>query len=59
MPRYRHPRLQADLFKSAVPLVVEQKAPHRIVGDEDVREAVAIHIGKRHAHPLAHQRADS
>ena len=55
--RKRHAGLEADLLKRPVALIVEEEIAHRIVGDEDVREAVAIQIGERDAHAFADVRA--
>ncbi len=46
----RHAGLQTDLPKRAVALVVKEKAAHGVIRDEDVGEAVAVHIGESHPH---------
>ena len=54
-----HAREQADLREGAVPIVVVQKALHRVIGHIDVDEAVAVVVAERHAEALAWRRRDA
>ena len=51
--RQRHARRQRDLRERAVAVVAEEKIRLRVVGDEDVREAVAVVIRNRETHAFA------
>src|SRR6202021_4171180 len=42
---HRRPSRQSNFLEGAVPLVMEQKFDHGVVGDEDVRVAVPVEIG--------------
>ena len=51
--------MQTYLFESAIAPIVKQKIGHVVVADENVREAVIIVVGERHAHAAADVLADS
>ena len=50
---------EADLLKRSVAFIMKQEIAHRIVGDEDIGEAVAIHVREGDAHAFADMAADA
>src|SRR5205823_11939698 len=55
----RYSGVQRPLFECAVALVAKQKLFHPIVGDKDIREAVAIVVVESHAERFAFDGSDS
>src|SRR5207247_4961678 len=48
-----------DVFKGAVAFVVIERLAHAVVGDEDIRPAIVVKIGKGDAEGLAIRVSDS
>ena len=53
--RKRDARLERAIGERSVAVIVPQELFHAVVGDEDVREAVAVVVVERHAQRLAFQ----
>ena len=51
-------RGEPDLFPLALAAVGEQEVLHRVVGDEEIHQAVAVDVGGDHAERLAQRALD-
>ena len=49
---------QRGLLPLALPAIHEQEILHRVVGDEQIHQAVIIDVRRHHAQPLAHGALD-
>ena len=46
-------------FKLKIPFVVKHRVEEFVVGDKNVRTAVAVVVSDAHSHPFSQVRADS